>query len=59
MGWWKYKISYKYIGKKRSNKYLSLFYITCRNDVIRAMSKTGILGNASIVNKEYVCTVPI
>lgn len=23
------------------------------------MSKTGILGNASILNREYVCTVPI
>lgn len=27
--------------------------------MIRAMSKTCILGNASIINNEYVCTVPI
>ena len=30
-----------------------------RNDVIRALEKTYILGNASIIDNTYVCTVPI
>ena len=30
-----------------------------RNDIIRALDKTAMLGNISIVNGEYVCTVPL
>lgn len=29
------------------------------NDIVRAIGEVSCLGNASIVNKEYVCTVPI
>lgn len=28
-------------------------------DVIRAMEKTYILGNASVIDGKYVCTVPV
>lgn len=30
-----------------------------RNDIIRSVQAIGVLGNASIVNKQYVCTVPL
>ena len=30
-----------------------------RTDVIRAMEKTYILGNASVIDQQYVCTVPL
>jgi len=34
-------------------------HLVSRNDVIRALEKTYILGNASIIDNNYVCTVPI
>lgn len=30
-----------------------------RSDVYRALEKTLMLGNLSILNNEYVCTVPL
>lgn len=48
---WKLKISYRSILKNKSSRSQSKLIFTYRNDVITAMSKTGILGNASILNK--------
>jgi hypothetical protein len=30
-----------------------------RNDVVKAMEKMYVLGNASIIDQNYVCTVPL
>ena len=42
---------------KESNQQVKVNKI--RNDVIRAMEKTYILGNASVIDNNYICTVPI
>ena len=44
------KINYRDLSKKGKTISFEVSFSPIRNDVIRAMSKTGILGNASIIN---------
>lgn len=37
----------------------SILNIWFREDVVKALEKTYILGNASIIDGTYVCTVPL
>lgn len=30
-----------------------------RKDIIKAMEKTYVLGNASVIDQTYVCTIPL
>lgn len=46
-------------AKKIKQIYPSIRGRYYRNDIIRSVQSIGLLGNASIVNKQYVCTVPL
>jgi hypothetical protein len=47
------------IGKRKKAISVGIHFDIFRNDVIRSMEHTYILGNASILDKQYVCTVPL
>lgn len=47
---------YNRASRDSIGKYLCLEF---RNDVYRALEKTLMLGNISILNNEYVCTIPL
>lgn len=59
--WW-YNAYYWYLdslstkGKKRNIKVCVNLW---RNDVVRALEKTYVLGNVSVIDGNYVCTVPL
>jgi hypothetical protein len=59
--WWHYenKRYHRHLSKEIEARNFKVYMVAHRNDVIRAMTKTEALGNASIVKNEYVCTVPI
>lgn len=46
-------------NQKEKNKISKYFFIKKSNDIIRATEKLYVLGNASVIDKQYVCTVPI
>jgi hypothetical protein len=45
--------------KKEKDRISAYWWYNNRKDVIKAMEKTYVLGNASILDEKYVCTVPL
>jgi len=56
---WKSMRSLLLIGRSKRMWFQSNWEDNLRTDVIRAMEKTYILGNASVIDQQYVCTVPL